>query len=210
MTPSQPDTEELLEQAAGGNLEARDCLLARHRDRLRKMVACRLDRRLRPRVDPSDVVQEVLADASRKMDRYLRDRPLPFYPWLRELAWEQLAISYRRHLRAKKRSVRLEEPGFLDLPEDSAAELASRLVDTGSSPSQRLLREEVRQRMQEALLRLREPDREVLVLRHLERLSVAETAEALGISPGAVKVRHLRALDRLRSLLDQLPEEGEP
>lgn len=210
MTPTQPDTEELLEQAAHGDASARDRLLARHRERLRKMIACRLDRRLKARVDPSDVVQEVLAEASRKLDRYLRDRPLPFYPWLREIAWEQLVALHRRHVRAQKRTVRLEEPGFLDLPEDSAAELARRLVDTGSSPSQRLLREELRQRLQEALMRLREPDREVLVLRHLEQLSVAQTAEVLEASPGAVKVRHLRALARLRALLDELSGGGEP
>jgi RNA polymerase sigma-70 factor (ECF subfamily) len=77
MTTPQPDTEELLRQAEHGDLGAREGLLTRHRVRLRKMVAWRLDRRLAARVDPSDVVQEVLAEASRKIDRYLRERPLP-------------------------------------------------------------------------------------------------------------------------------------
>jgi RNA polymerase sigma-70 factor (ECF subfamily) len=205
MAPAQPDTDELLHQAAQGKVEARDRLLTRHRDRLRKMIACRLDRRLAARIDPSDVVQEVFAEATRKLDRYLHDRPLPFYPWLRELAWEHLATLNRRHVRTQSRSVRREEPDLLLLPDESAAELAQRLVVSGTSPSQRLMGEELRQRMQRALTNLPERDREVLVLRHLEQLSVAETAQVLGISPGAVKVRNLRALQRLRILLDKNP-----
>jgi RNA polymerase sigma-70 factor (ECF subfamily) len=207
MTRTSPDTEDLLARVGQGDASARNRLLARHRDRLRRMVACRFDRRLAARVDPSDVVQEVLAEANQKLDLYLRDRPLPFYPWLRQLAWERLALLHRRHVRTKKRSVSREEPGILSLPEDSAAELAGRLVSSASSPSRRLLRQELLQRMQRALLRLPERDREVLVLRHLEQLSVAETAAILMISPGAVKVRHLRALQRLRGKLDESGEE---
>jgi RNA polymerase sigma-70 factor (ECF subfamily) len=209
MTAKQPDTEELLRQASLGVPDAAEQLLARHRSRLRKMVAWRLDRRLAARVDPSDVVQEVLAEASRKFDRYLREQPLPFYPWLRTLAWERIAALYRRHVRAGGRSVLREEPGVLQLPEESAAELAERLVTSATSPSQQALRAEARQRVHQALGQLGERDREVLTLRHLEGLTVAEAAEVLGVSPGAVKVRHLRALERLRNLLDKAyPEEA--
>jgi len=210
MTPLQPDTEELLRQAGQGDPNARARLLARHRARLRKMVSCRLDRRLAARIDSSDVVQDVLAEASQKLGRYLRDRPLPFFPWLRQLAWERLAALHRRHVQAQKRSVRREEPRALTLPDESAVELAGRLVARDSSPSQRLLREELLERMRRALLRLPERDREVLVLRHLEQLSVAEIAKVLEISPGAVKVRHLRALERLRDQLDEARGEEGP
>ncbi len=207
MTPTKPDTGELLEQVRQGNTAARDALLARHRSRLRKMVAWRLDRRLGGRVDPSDVVQEVLDEATRKLKRYLREQPLPFLPWLRQLAWEHLVTLHRRHVRAKNRSVLREEPGVLGLPDESAAELASRLVDSASGPLQHLLRQELRQRVRAALARLPEHDREVLVLRNLEELSVADTAQVLGISQGAVKVRHLRALRRLRALLGETEQE---
>jgi RNA polymerase sigma-70 factor (ECF subfamily) len=204
MTVSRPDTEELLGQAAAGNAAARDALLARHRECLRKMIACRLDRRLAARVDPSDVVQEVLAAAASKLDRFLRERPLPFYPWLRALAAERLVTLHRRNVQAAKRSVRREEPGLLALPDESLADLAERLVTSATSPSQRLLRQERRQRVRDALSRLPERDREVLVLRHLEGLSVADTAEVLGVREGAVKTRHVRALERLRTLLTEL------
>ncbi len=204
MTTASPDTDELLARTANGDRAARDQLITRHRARLRKMVGYHLDRRMRARVDPSDVVQEVLAEASRKLPDYLRQRPLPFYPWLRQMAEAHLFALKRRHLRTQKRTVHREEPGILALPEESAAELASRLVTSATSPSQRLLREEARQRVQAALEQLSSRDRQVLELRHLEQLSVAETAAVLGINEGAVKTRHVRALQRLRNLLDDL------
>jgi RNA polymerase sigma-70 factor (ECF subfamily) len=210
MTPPSPDTEQLVERAAHGDAGAREHLLVRHRDRLRQMVAVHLDRRLAARVDPSDVVQEALADAARKLTGYLRDRPLPFYPWLRRLAWERLVKLHRRHLHARRRSATREQPGVLRLPDESAVELARRLIAPGSSPSRQLVRAELQGRVQAALEALGERDREVLVLRYLEGLRTREVAAVLGISEGAVKVRHVRALERLRRLLDDDIEEPEP
>jgi RNA polymerase sigma-70 factor (ECF subfamily) len=202
MAPASPDTDELLDRTAHGDRAARDQLLTRHRQRLRQAVAYRLDRRLAARVDPSDVLQEVLAEASRRLPDYLRERPLPFYPWLRQMALERLAELHRRHVRAQRRSVRREEPGLLPLPDESASELADRLVNSASSPSQRLLRREARERVQAALRLLAPADREVLELRYLEQLSAAETAAVLGLSAGAARSRHLRAVRRLRALLE--------
>jgi RNA polymerase sigma-70 factor (ECF subfamily) len=202
-----PDTEELLRRTADGDAEARNLLLARHQGRLRQMVAVRLDHRLAARVDPSDAVQEVLVEADRRLADYLRERPLPFYPWLRQLATERLLDLHRRHLHAQRRSVRREEPGRLALPEESAEVLADRLAGSTTNPSEHLLRQEARQRVRAALEQLSERDREVLELRHLEGLSVAETAAALGVAPGTVKTRHLRALTRLRRLLEGLGEQ---
>ncbi len=207
MTHTEPDTDALLAQVAQGQAHARSLLLLRHRERLARLVACRLDRRLAARVDPSDVVQEVLAEADRKLERFLQERPLPFYPWLRRLALEQLALLHRRHVRTAKRTVQREAPGILHLPEESAAELAERLATSATSPTQAAIRAELRQRIRHALAALPDRDREVLILRHLEELSVAQSAEVLGISEGAVKVRHLRALARIRDLLDE--KEGD-
>ena len=111
MNPKPSDTDELLRQATLGDNDARQRLLDRHPGRLRQMVAVRMDRRLSARVDPSDVVQEALADASQHLDDYLRDRPLAFYPWLRRFAWERLVALHRRHVLAGKRSVTREERG---------------------------------------------------------------------------------------------------
>jgi RNA polymerase sigma-70 factor (ECF subfamily) len=210
VTRNDPDTDELVDRARGGDQDARQQLLVRHRKRLRQMVALRMDRRLMARVDPSDVVQEALTDAAQELSDYLRNRPLPFYPWLRQLAWDRLIELHRRHLYAQKRSVRREDPDFLALPDESAVQLAQRLLAPGSSPSERVLRDELRGRVQAALAQLSSRDREVLVLRHLEQLSTKETAGVLGITPGAVKTQHLRALQRLRSLLGEDFSAEEP
>jgi RNA polymerase sigma-70 factor (ECF subfamily) len=209
MTPANPDTEQLIEQASRGDAASREKLLVRHRDRLRNMVRVRMDRRLAARIDPSDVVQEALADAAGKLADYLRRRPLPFYPWLRRLAWERLVALHRRHVRAGRRSVAREEPGGLALPDESAVALAQRLIAPGTGPSNHLLRQEAAERVQAALAQLGRADREVLVLRYLEGLSNADIAATLEISEGAVKMRHLRALERLHGLLaDEFEGDG--
>ena len=177
---------------------------------MRKIVAFRMDRRLAARLDPSDVVQEVLAEAAGRLSDYLADPPLPFFAWLRQLAWDRLIELQRLHIRAQKRSVRREEPLAVPLSHESVAALAERLVDRGSRPGSRLVRAELRQRVLDALGQLSEADRAVLVLRHLEQRPTAEVAERLGISPGAVRTRSVRPLARLRELLADVFEEGGP
>jgi RNA polymerase sigma-70 factor (ECF subfamily) len=193
------DTEHLLDQAAAGDRAARDELLRRHWARLRRMVAVRADPRLAACVDPSDVVQETLTEAAGRLDSYLRDRPLPFYPWLRQLAQRRLIDLHRRHVRAGKRSVIREEPA--GLPDRSALQLAERLFARQSNPSAGLHRRERRERVRLALAQLPETDREVLVLRVLEEMPTREIAAVLGITESAVRSRQVRALDKLRSLL---------
>jgi RNA polymerase sigma-70 factor (ECF subfamily) len=210
MVSRDADTEELIERARRGEPAARQELLQRYRDRLCRMVAVRLDRRLAARLDPSDVVQEALADAAGQLSDYLRQPPLPFYPWLRRFAWEQLVKLHQRHLAVRKRSAAREEPQALALPDESALELAQRLAAPGTSPSNRLLRQELRDRVRGALAQLPESDREVLVLRYLEQLSISEIAVLLGISEGAVKMRRTRALERLGGLLGIRTGEDEP
>jgi RNA polymerase sigma-70 factor, ECF subfamily len=208
MPPVPSDTDNLLARTVQGDAAARDQLLGRHRERLRRMVAWRLGRQLSARVDPSDVVQEVLAEADQKLRDYLRDRPLAFYPWLRQIAEDRLIELHRRHVEARRRSVSREER--LPLPEESAWELARRLFARGSTPSARLRRSESRERIQAALARLSERDRELLILRHLEQMSVRDIAAVLGATEGAVKVRHVRALQRLRAFLGNDLEEDVP
>ena len=206
----EPDTDQLLEQVRRNDRDARGRLLQRHRGRLRALIALRMDPRLAARIDPSDVVQEALAEADRRLAAYIRTRPLPFYPWLRGLALERLAQLYRTHVRAQKRSVGREERSLPRFPDDSVRELAERLAGPGSSPSGRQRHADLRQRLRDALDRLAERDREVIVLRHLEQLSVRDIAAVLGISEGAVKVRHMRALQRLRQLVSDDGEQEQP
>jgi RNA polymerase sigma-70 factor (ECF subfamily) len=163
------------------------------------MVAVRFDRRLAARLDPSDVVQETLVEADRRLDAYLHDRPLPFSPWLRQLAMNRLLDARRFHIRAGRRSVEREERPAL--PVESVLELADRLLAHQSGPGSRLSRHERREAVRSALDRLPDRDREVLVLRFLEDLSTAEAAAVLGTGESTVKMRLVRALQRLRDLL---------
>jgi RNA polymerase sigma-70 factor (ECF subfamily) len=149
-----------------------------------------------------------LADAARSLAGYLRKPPLPFYPWLRQFAWQRLLRLQRHHIHAQRRSVEREVHWDVSLPDRSAAELADRLLASGTSPSRRLIRDELRRRVQDAMDRLADRDREILVMRHLEEMSAGEIAAALGISEGAVRVRLLRALTRLRNLLDDEESAG--
>lgn len=191
--------DDLLRRAGQGDAQARDKLFAQHRDRLRRLIAVRLNRRLAARLDPSDLVQDVLIEAHQQLTGYLRERPLPFYVWLRQIAWQRLIDIHRKHLVAQRRSVRREAAPAL--PDESVVELADLLVSSRSTPSKQLMRDELRARVRKALLELSERDREVLVMRYLEHMAMAEIAAVLGISEGAVKVRHLRALQRLHAAL---------
>ncbi|MGH7138133.1 MAG: sigma-70 family RNA polymerase sigma factor, partial [Pirellulales bacterium] len=192
----EPDTEELLAKARKGDERAGMDAIARQRDRLKNMLALRMDKRLKARLDPSDVIQESMIVASQRLGEFFRQEKVPFYVWLRSLTFERLIDMQRAHLYAKRRSVSREERSVLSLPDESVAELAGRLVDVAADPRAGLLRDELRARVRAALDGLSPDDREVLVLRHLEDLSVAETAGALGIKESAVKMRALRALKK--------------
>src|SRR5262245_21038590 len=191
------DTQDLIDRAGRGDEAARHRLLEHYRDYLRRMVAVRLDRRLAPRIDASDIVQEALVEADRRLDGYLRQRPIPFYAWLRQIAGDRIVDAHRLHVASQKRSVTREDFAG-ELPDESSFALARCLLADDTSPSDRLIRQEEHEEIPGAIDALPPKDREVLVMRHLEQLGTAEIAATLGVTEGAVKVRLLRALVRLR------------
>jgi RNA polymerase sigma-70 factor (ECF subfamily) len=160
-----------------------------------------LDPRLSARIDPSDVVQEALAEAYTRLPRYLQERPVSFYPWLRQIAWQRLVKLHRAHISAGKRSVEREREAIVPLSDASVLELAEQLTSSGTEPGQRLVRQEIRERVRAALDQLRPQDRELLVMRYLEHLSMKEISEVLLVTPAAAKMRHARALLRLEVIL---------
>jgi RNA polymerase sigma-70 factor (ECF subfamily) len=191
------DTRDLLDRVRAGDPQALGRLLTRHQAYLQRFVELRLDPRLRARLDPADVVQDAQMQAVRRLPRYLEQPALPFRLWLRQLALDRLLNLRRDHAGAARRSVERE----VTLPDGSAAEFARQLLAPGSTPSQHLSREELARHVREAMSRLPEPDREVLLLRHFEGLSNPEVAALLGLSPGAVSKRYGRAVLRLHALL---------
>src|SRR5262245_55096457 len=190
-------TQELsaLERAAAGDQAGWRDLVVRHADRLRRMLLLRLDPRVRGRVDPSDVLQEAFLDAARGLVEYLRQPPLPFYLWLRQLTGTRLAKAHRQHLGVQARDVRREVGlGTAILPGVSSAVLADGLLAREARPSEAAMQAELRGRLEQVLDRLEELDREVIALRHFEQLNNAEAACVLGLSVSAASKRYVRAL----------------
>jgi RNA polymerase sigma-70 factor (ECF subfamily) len=201
MHSPEPDTDELVRRAGIGDDAAMRALFERHRGRLANMIRMRMDRRLQGRIDPSDVIQETLVIASQRMERYFAERPLPFYPWLRQIAWDKLLHLHDHHLHAAKRSVAREQYARPEISDESVMQLAERFVGLASSPSVAAVRAELRQRVRQALNSVSEDERELLLLRYLEQLPSKEIAAIMGTSEAAVNMRHMRALDRMRRFL---------
>ena len=104
----QADLDEMLRRARGGDAEAINSLFAMNRQRLVRMVRCRLDPRLYGRVDDSDVIQEAYLEAARRLDDYFQQPRAPFFLWLRSLVGYKLLEIHGRHLGVAARSVARE------------------------------------------------------------------------------------------------------
>ncbi|MCA9218524.1 MAG: hypothetical protein KDB27_35895, partial [Planctomycetales bacterium] len=145
------DTDQLLQSAANGDDEAKELLLVRHRERLKKMIAIHLNPQLAARLDASDVVQDVLIVANQKLSEYLKETPIAFYPWLRKIAIGRLTDLYRHHVQIEKRSTHREVPSLSMLSDHSADQLVQRLVDNQDSPSQGFMLVELKKRLRKSL-----------------------------------------------------------
>jgi RNA polymerase sigma-70 factor (ECF subfamily) len=180
--------------------------LARHHARLRRMIELRLDRRLRGRVDPSDVIQEAYLEAARRREEYLaQPAPMPLFLWLRFLTAQALQVMHRRHLGVQARDAGREISIFGRMPEATSAAIAAQLLGHDTRASQVAIRAERKLRLEEALNSMETLDREVLALRHFEQLSNAECARVLDLSESAATKRYIRALKRLKEILTSLP-----
>jgi RNA polymerase sigma-70 factor (ECF subfamily) len=205
-TKDSSGTNRLLRQAADGDGASWGALLTRHEGRLRRMIAFRLDPRLQGRIDPEDVLQEVNLAASEHLADYLRRPTMRLFLWLRGIAGNKLLELHRRHLGTPMRDARREVSLHHGaLPGATSAALAAQLLGQQTRPSEAAARAEAKIRLQEALNGMDPLDREVLALRHFEQLTNAEAARVLQIKEATAGKRHLRALERLREILAQMP-----
>jgi RNA polymerase sigma-70 factor (ECF subfamily) len=206
MSADTRTNEELLEAARNGDEGALAALVERHRDRLERMVRLRMDRRLQGRVDPADVVQEAYLAVRGKFPQYSADPQLPFFLWLRLEVGQKLVDVHRFHLGTKMRDAGQEVSLHQGaLPQVTSLSLAEHLLGKLTTASHAAMRVELKSRVQEALNGLDPHDREVLILRHFEELSNAETAQVLGIKPSAAVNRYVRALKRLKDVFQGMP-----
>jgi len=202
MWPEQEKTEVLLTNAKKGDDDARQQLLQRHRDSLRRMIDMRLDRRIQQRVDASDIVQEVMVDANRRLTDYLADPKMPFHLWLRHMAKDRIIDAHRRHRVSGKRSVDREQSMTVGFNMDqSSVDLAAQICDSAATPGEAATMHELHRRFEAAIEDLEPQDREVVIMRHFEQLSNQDVAAALDLTPAAASMRYLRAIRRLRTLL---------
>lgn len=201
-TVSDSDDLRLVRRAAGGDDKAAGEALVRHRARLRRMVEARLDRRVRGRVDPSDVLRDGWADAVARLPGYVADPRLPLFLWLRLIVGERLARVHRDHLGAEVRDAGREVSLYRGpMPAASSAALAAHLLGRETSPTRAVARAERLVRLQEALNALDPLDREVLALRHFEELTHAEAARVLDVGEADAARRYIRALKKLKDVL---------
>ncbi|MBL8725288.1 MAG: sigma-70 family RNA polymerase sigma factor [Planctomycetes bacterium] len=177
-------------------------LLELQRDRLLRMVQFRLDPRLVGRLDAEDVVQEAFLEAGKRLAAFRADQK-PFHLWMRLITQQTLIDLHRKHLGAQMRSAGRE---LVASAHSQSATLSGLFVGHFTSPSNAVMREELRQRVEQALASMDEIDREVLVLRHFEDLSNKEAAEVLGIQENAASNRYVRALGRLKGFLGDLAD----
>src|SRR5947209_9487847 len=149
MWPEQPQTQKLLDQAKQGEAAAVERLLTTHREPLRRMIDLRLDPALAARVDASDIVQDVLLEAHRRLSEYLRNPTMPFHLWLRHIAKDHMIDAHRRHRQAQRRSLDREQPLVpAGLADHSSFELAGQLLDQELTPASAAIQEELRKRLE--------------------------------------------------------------
>src|SRR5437868_4557918 len=156
-------------------------------------IECHLDPMLRARFSGSDVVQDAQLEVVRRMEDYLKRRPMPFHLWVRKTAYQRLLNLQRDHRRRARRSVEREEV----MPEGSSLLLVRPFLDPGPSPSAQLAAHEKAERIGQAVAKLAAADREILLMRHVEDLPYEEIGCLLDIEPAAARKRYGRALIRL-------------
>ncbi len=206
MNADSEATRARVQRAGQGDQRAWSELLSRDHERLRRMVALRLDQRLQGRVDPEDVLQDAYLEAATHLAEYLRQPDMPFFLWLRGITGNVLLAVHRQHLGTKMRDAHREVALYRGaLPAASSAALAAQLLGKDTRPSEAAVRAERKILLQQALNTLDPMDREILALRHFEQLSTAETARILGIQEAAAGKRYLRAMKRLKDILLAMP-----
>jgi len=202
MWPEQQPTKELLAQAKGGDNSAVNQLMDRHRNSLRQLIRMRLDAKIQKRVDVSDVIQDVLVEANRRLDRYIDNPIMPFHLWLRQIAKDRIIDAHRRHRVSAKRSVDREQGMVIPRGHDhSSIQLASLLGDGKLTPAAAALQKEMAAKVEAAISKLDDKDCEIITMRHYEHLTNQEIGTVLGLTEPAASMRYLRAIKRLKAAM---------
>ena len=198
---------DLIRRASEGDQVALDQLFETHRDRLQRMIRLRIDRRIQGRLDSSDVLQEAYIDVFRNLKDYVNAPSTSFFIWLRNVVGLKLAEVHRRHLGTHKRDAKRDVSIYRGaMPAVNSVSMAAQLMVQLTTPSQVAVKTEMRLRLQEVLDSMDEVDREIIALRHFERLNSQETADVLQMSKSGASSRYIRAMKRLKEELSEFSE----
>jgi len=195
-----------LELAQQGDVVARDQLFGACRSFVTVAARVHLQRRLQSKVDASDLAQQSLLEAHRGFDRFAGQSPQEWFGWLKQIVAHNAADVAKQYRGTAKRDAGRE----VALMADSAASAAWDLTpaDRGPSPSQVVVGMEQELLMAAAMEQLSEDYREVLTLRHLERLPFNEVAERMGRTRGACQMLWQRAMEQLKMQLTTASQES--
>ena len=198
---------ECLDRIANDDNSGLADLFTRHRPRLWRMVSFRMHPKLRGRIDPDDVLQDAYMRALDRVEHLLASSASSTYVWFRLLVCQTLADLHRRHFGAAKRSSAREfSINGRWSPQETSSSLSCYLKADGTSPSSTLGRAERAQQVDTVLQSMDPIDREVVVLRHFEQLSNTEIAAVLEMSEQAASARYVRALQKLKRVLELMPD----
>lgn len=200
------ETPELVNRVIRGDVDALADLFSFHRQRLWRMVHFRMDQRLAGRVDADDILQEAWIRAVDRINSFIVGASRSTFIWFRMIVTQTLVEVHRRHVGAQKRSAAREFSIHGGWSSDSTSlSLAHHLLGHLSSPSNAAIRAELSKQLDQALSTMSDIDREVLALRHFEELTNSETAQVLDMSEQAASARYVRALARLRHVIQAIP-----
>lgn len=203
MSRIHPEVGQLLCQARAGDGPALGRLLELYRNYLTLLAQLQIGRRLQGKVDPADLVQETFLAAHRDFARFRGQTEEELAGWLRQILAANLTDLVRRY-GAQRRDVRLERQ-LADELEQSSQALGRGLVDPHSSPSQQAARREQAVLLADALQTLPADYAAVIVLHHLQGLTLPEVSRRLDRSLDSVKKLWVRGLARLRRTMGGSP-----
>ena len=204
MAEESKNFDELAGRVVRGDRAALAELFGGFYPRLWRIVQFRLHPKLRGRFDADDVLQEAWLRAERRIGSFLVEANQSCFIWFRMIVTQALIDLHRRHLGTEKRDATREcsLQGRWSA-ESTASSLAFALSGHMPSPSSEAAKAEQALQLDDALTGLSELDREVLVLRHFEELTNGETALVLEISEQAASARYVRALERLKQVMNR-------
>jgi RNA polymerase sigma-70 factor (ECF subfamily) len=202
MEAGEPCVERLLDEARQGEPDVLGDLLQLYRNYLTILASTQLDRRLRRRMNPSDLVQDTMLAAHRDFVQFRGNSEREFLAWLRQILINCLHRAVDTHVKAKMRDVRREisiEQASTAL-DRTAVNLVQVLADRGPSPSAPVRQCERVVALADQLARLRPQYRDVIVLRNLQGLSFDEIAERMDRNAGSVRMLWLRAIEKFKQV----------